>query len=69
MEHSENQIILRGSLVELPQFSHENHGKQFFRFTLEVPRLSGAIDLLPVVAVLNFLLFCGEDLFGIDVDA
>ena len=50
MEHSENQIILRGSLVELPQFSHENHHKRFFRFTLCVPRLSGAEDLLPVIA-------------------
>lgn len=45
-----NQIILRGSLVELPAFSHENHGKSFFRFSLEVPRLSGAIDILPIVA-------------------
>ena len=50
MEHSENRIVLRGSLVALPVFSHENHGKRFFRFTLEVPRLSGAVDLLPVVA-------------------
>ncbi len=50
MEHSVNQITLRGSLMNLPQFSHENHGKKFYRFTLEVPRLSGAVDLLPVVA-------------------
>ena len=50
MEHSENQITLRGSLLALPEFSHENHGRRFFRFTLEVPRLSGAVDLLPVVA-------------------
>ena len=44
-----NQIPLRGSLVSLPEFSHENHGKRFFRFFLEVPRLSGAIDTLPVI--------------------
>ena len=50
MEHSENQIILRGSLVDLPQFSHENHRRRFYRFTLCVPRLSGTEDLLPVVA-------------------
>ena len=49
MEHIENQVRLRGSLLALPQFSHENHGKNFYRFTLEVPRLSGAVDLLPVV--------------------
>ena len=50
MEHSVNQITLRGALLSLPHFSHENHGKRFFRFTLEVPRLSGTADLLPVVA-------------------
>lgn len=50
MEHKTNEIILRGTLQALPQFSHENHGKRFFRFCLEVPRLSGAVDILPVVA-------------------
>ncbi len=49
MEHTGNQITLRGSLMNLPYFSHENHGRKFFRFTLEVPRLSGAVDLLPIV--------------------
>ena len=46
----ENQITLRGCLLAMPHLSHENHGKKFYRFTLEVPRLSGAVDLLPVVA-------------------
>ena len=50
MEQSTNQVILRGSLLSLPRFSHENHGKKFYRFTLEVPRLSGTSDLLPIVA-------------------
>ena len=50
MEYIENQVRLRGTLLALPRFSHENHGRKFFRFTLEVPRLSGAVDLLPVVA-------------------
>ena len=45
-----NQITLRGFLGESPKFSHENHGRRFFRFTLEVPRLSGAVDVLPVIA-------------------
>lgn len=49
MEHTLNSITLRGSLVELPRFSHENHGRKFYRFLLEVPRLSGAVDLLPVI--------------------
>ena len=50
MEYATNQITLRGSLSSLPEFSHENHGRRFFRFMLEVPRLSGAIDTLPVIA-------------------
>lgn len=49
MEHKTNEITLRGTLQELPKFSHENHGKRFYRFFLEVPRLSGAVDVLPVV--------------------
>ena len=50
MELTANHITLRGSLSSMPQFSHENHGRRFFRFFLEVPRLSGAVDLLPVIA-------------------
>ena len=50
MEQTTNTITLRGSLLSLPQISHSNHGKQFYRFTLEVPRLSGTVDLLPIVA-------------------
>ena len=50
MEQTANHIILRGSLASMPQFSHENHGRRFFRFLLEVPRLSGTVDLLPVIA-------------------
>ena len=50
MEQFENQIVLRGDLLGMPEFSHENHGKRFCRFLLEVERLSGAVDTLPVVA-------------------
>ena len=49
MEHITNEITLRGSLRNLPEFSHENHGKKFLRFFLDVPRLSGVVDILPVV--------------------
>ena len=55
MEHMDNQITLRGTLLALPWLSHENHGKKFYRFTLEVPRLSGTVDLLPIVAEENIL--------------
>ena len=50
MELTANHITLRGSLLSLPLYSHENHGRRFFRFYLEVPRLSGAVDVLPVIA-------------------
>ena len=50
MEQTINTVTLRGSLLDLPQFSHENHGRNFFRFVLEVPRLSGAVDCIPVIA-------------------
>ena len=49
MEHIVNQIAVRGQLVDLPEFSHENHGKRFYRFNLNIPRLSGNSDCLPVV--------------------
>lgn len=55
MERTNNTIILRGELDTLPAFSHENHGRRFFRFTLIVPRLSGTVDKLPVVAEAGLL--------------
>ncbi len=57
-----NQITLRGTLQELPVFSHENHRKNFYRFFLEVPRLSGALDTLPVIA--EEAVLCSMDLSG-----
>ena len=50
MEQNINQVTLRGELHSMPEYSHDNHGKRFFRFFLQVPRLSGAVDTLPVVA-------------------
>ena len=65
MEHTVNQITLRGTLLSLPHFSHENHGKRFYRFTLEVPRLSGAADVLPVMVseeILDTAVAAGDSL-------
>ena len=69
MEHSENTVILRGELLALPQFSHENHRKQFYRFTLAVPRLSGTVDYLPIVAdavLLEQLDLSGGDMLRVE---
>ena len=69
MEHTENQIILRGSLQGLPQFSHENHHRRFFRFILSVPRLSGTEDLLPVIVqeqILNSVDLSGGSMLRVE---
>ena len=55
MEHTTNQITVRGELAALPEFSHENHGRKFYRFSLRIPRLSGTEDTLPVIAEENLL--------------
>lgn len=68
MEHITNQITLRGSLHALPIFSHENHGRRFLRFYLEVPRLSGTEDILPVIAeegLLGQLDPCGGEMLRV----
>lgn len=68
MDHTTNLITLRGELAGLPEFSHENHGRKFYRFTLEVPRLSGAVDLLPVVAeegLLDTIDLSGGDMIAV----
>lgn len=68
MEQVTNSITLRGELSELPQFSHENHGKRFYRFVLCVKRLSGAVDRLPVIAqerVLAQLDPCGGEMLTV----
>ena len=43
-----NHIWLSGTVLDAPQFSHEHLGESFFRCVLEVPRLSGHTDKLPV---------------------
>lgn len=65
MEHSANHIMLRGVLSQLPRFSHENHGKRFYSFPLEVERLSGTMDVLPVLLPEHVL--CRMDLSGGDM--
>ena len=49
MENTANRISLCGILAGLPVYSHENHGRKFYRFALEVPRLSGTSDTMQVV--------------------
>lgn len=44
-----NSLILEGRVSTSPQFSHENHHTSFHRLILDVPRLSGQIDHIPVL--------------------
>ena len=47
MERKENSILLRGTAAEAPVLSHRSRGLDFYRFPLEVPRLSGPSHLRP----------------------
>ena len=49
-ERGENQIFLRGYVAGAPRFSHESHGTEYDTFPLSVPRLSGAADVLNILA-------------------
>jgi len=46
---TKNEVLLEGFPLDTPEPSHENHGKRFFRFLLQIPRLSGTPDILPVL--------------------
>lgn len=46
---NENNGIFSGTVLSEPEFSHENHGEDYFRFPLRIVRLSGAEDILPIV--------------------
>ena len=48
-----NEVLLEGIALEAPALSHENHGTRFYRFPLQVPRLSGTPDTLPVLAAVR----------------
>ena len=46
---SRNEVELEGQVLTAPEFSHENHDTRFYRFSLQIPRLSGQWDILPVL--------------------
>ena len=46
---TKNEVLLEGTPLSFPTWSHENHSTQFYHFFLRVPRLSGTPDLLPVI--------------------
>ena len=48
-ERQNNHVLLCGAAAAAPGFSHESRGERFYSFPLDVARLSGAVDRLPVV--------------------
>lgn len=48
MQKQNNKVYLTGKVSSRLRFSHELYGEGFYDFTLEVPRLSGQTDLLPI---------------------
>jgi primosomal replication protein N len=53
-----NNVDLAGVVSEIPLFSHEIFGEGFYRFILDIERLSGNLDRIPVLF--------SERLLGVD---
>ena len=43
-----NYLVLVGKITSEKSFSHEIYGESFYRFNLEVSRLSGNEDIIPI---------------------
>ena len=63
MELSQNYVELWGVAEREAVFSHENHGRRFYKFPLRVDRLSGQADR-PVIVAPETLLRPAEALAG-----
>ena len=46
---AKNELVLEGTVLTAAQWSHDHLETRFFRCYLEVPRLSGESDILPVL--------------------
>lgn len=60
VQPTNNKIILCGIAKEEPIFSHEVFGESFYTFKLEIKRLSGQTDVLPVM--ISDRLISGKDI-------
>ncbi|MDD4796672.1 MAG: single-stranded DNA-binding protein [Eubacteriales bacterium] len=63
MDTENNQITIRGRVVEDPTYSHSMYAENFYNLVVDVPRLSGVCDRLPVTVSDRLL-----DLMNIDAD-
>lgn len=59
-----NYILLVGQVTSEKTFSHEIYGESFYNFNLEIPRLSGIADIIPITIserlIANFDLSIGK---------
>ena len=55
-----NYLTLVGKVTGEKEFSHEIYGERFYTFSLEIPRLSGNADIIPIT--ISERLFKEEDL-------
>ena len=59
-----NYLVLIGNIISEKTFSHEIYGESFYLFNLEVPRLSGNEDVIPITIserlIANFDLSIGK---------
>lgn len=55
---NENQAVLVGEAVTEPEYSHTSHGEDFFRIPVKSLRLSGAEDVVNVIAPRSLLERC-----------
>ena len=59
-----NYLVLIGEIISDKTFSHEIYGESFYLFNLEVPRLSGNADVIPITIserlIANFDLSIGK---------
>lgn len=44
-----NKVMLLGKVAKEPEISHEVYGEKFYQFDLEVKRLSGSTDIIPII--------------------
>ena len=62
-----NYLVLVGEITSDKKFSHEIYGESFYVFNLEIPRLSGNEDIIPVTIseriIANFDLSIGKKVF------
>ncbi len=61
-----NHLVLVGKVTSEKVYSHEIYGEKFYIFDLEVPRLSKAVDIIPITVserlLTNFNLEIGKKL-------